>query len=85
MMASLEHVDVANNRGEAIFITAACFEIGGQIGGTPERAHLGRIRDEVCVAHPCLLVVFSGIRGENLDIHITQRDVSVVVMDVLHD
>ena len=84
-MTSLEQVDMPNDRRDAVLVTATGLEVGGQVGGITECAHLRGICDEVCIANAGLLVVFSRIRGDNLDIHITQCDVSVVVVDVLHD
>ena len=85
MVTSLEHVDMPNNRCDAVLVTTTGLEVGGQVGGMPECTHLRGICDEVCIANAGLLVVFSRIRGDNLDIHIAQRDVSVVVLDVLYD
>ena len=85
MVTGLEHVDMPNDRCDAVLVATVSLEVGGQVGGMPECTHLRGICDEVCIANTGLLVVFGRIRGDNLDIHITQRDVSVVVVDVLHD
>ena len=85
MVTGLEHVDVPNNRSNTVLVTTTSLQVGGQIGGMPEGTHLRGICDEVRIAHAGLLVVFSRIRGDDLNIHITQGDVGVVVLDVLHD
>ena len=85
MVTGLEHVDVPNNRSNTVLVTTTSLQVGGQVGGMPEGTHLRGICDEVRIAHAGLLVVFSRIRGDDLNIHITQRDVGVVVLDVLHD
>ena len=36
MVTGLEHVDVADDRGDAVLVAAASFEVGGQVGGAPE-------------------------------------------------
>ena len=85
MVTSFEHVDVADDRGDAVLVAAASFEVGGQVRGVPEGAHLRGVRDEVRVAHTGPLVIFGGVSGDDLNIHVAQRDVGVVVVDVLHD
>ena len=85
MVTGLEQVDMPDDQCNAVLVTATRLEVGGQVGGMPKCTHLRGICDEVCVANAGLLIALFGIRGDNLDIHIAQRDVSVVVVDVLHD
>ena len=50
-----------------------------------ERVHLRGVGDQICVADADFLVVFVRVHGDQLDIHIAQLDVRVVVVDVLND
>ena len=85
MVTGLEHVDVADDRGDAVLVAPASLEVGGQVGGVPEGAHLRGVRDEVRVAHTGSLVILGGVGGDDLNVHVAQCDVGVIVVDVLHD
>ena len=91
-MASLEQVDLAdslsNARLEAVVLAPVrlgVHEVGREEGATPEGAHLRTPPHEVRIGRALHLVGFLGIEGDELDVHVTQLDVGVVAVDLLHE
>ena len=91
-MASLKHVDLADNlsnaRLEAVVLAPVCLgvhEVGREEGAAPEGTHLRAPPHEVRIGGPLDLVRLLGVEGDQLDVHVTQLDVGVVAVDLLHE
>ena len=85
MVPGFQQVNVPDDGGDAVLIAAASLEVRSQVRGVTERGHLRGVGDQICVADADFLVVFVRVHGDQLDIHVAQLDVRVVVVDVLND
>ena len=85
MVPGFQQVNVPDNGGDAILVTAPRLKVRRQVRRASKRAHFRRVGDQVRVAHADFLVVFVRVHGDQLDVHVAELDVRIVVVDVLHD
>ena len=91
-MSGLEHVDFSDGSRDARLVAVVrdpvglgVHEVGGQEGGASEGGDFRSPPHEVGVGCSRDLVLFFGVEGDQLHVHVAERDVGVVAVDVLDE
>ena len=91
-MSGLEHVDFSDGSRDARLVAVVrdpvglgVHEVGGQEGGVSEGGDFRSPPHEVGVGCSRDLVLFFGVEGDQLHVHVAERDVGVVAVDVLDE